>query len=79
MIVIMIMLPIVISLPSMIFPIPPLMMRIPTTLPLGIQFSPSSIGCAAVLAMIVDRSVQSYFRLFDCMLALLSFVGVHEG
>ncbi|SPE18510.1 hypothetical protein SBA5_1540004 [Candidatus Sulfotelmatomonas gaucii] len=63
----------------MIFPIPPLMMRIPTTLPFGIQISPPVLGFAAVLAPVADRSVQSCFRFFDCMSALISFIGLHEG
>lgn len=71
--------PIVLSLPSMVFPIPPLMIRIPTTFPFGIQISPPFIRFSAVFAPVVDRSVQSCFRLFDGMLALLFGIGVHEG
>jgi hypothetical protein len=78
MIVIMIMLPIVLSLPSMIFPIPPLMMLIPTTLPFGIQISPPVLGFAAVLALVVDGFVQSCLRLFDRMLALPSVIGMRR-
>jgi hypothetical protein len=72
-------LPIVLSLPSMFFPIPPLMILTPTTLPFGIQISPAVFGLAAVLAPVVDRPVESYFRFFDCMLALPSFIGVRWG
>ncbi len=71
--------PIVLRLPSMVFPIPPLMMLIPTTLPFGIQISPPFIRFSAVFAPVVDRFVQSCFRLFDGMLALLFGIGVHEG
>jgi hypothetical protein len=71
--------PIVLSLPSMLSPIPPLMIFIPTTLPFGIQISPPVIGYAAVLTPVVDRFVQSCFRLFDCMLAPISVIGLHEG
>jgi hypothetical protein len=78
MIVIMIVIPIVLSFPSMFFPVPPLMM-LPTTLPFGMQFSPPFIRFAAVLAPVMDRPVQSGFRLFDGMSALLSFIGLHEG
>jgi hypothetical protein len=63
----------------MFFPIPPLMILIPTTLPFGIQISPPFIRCAAVFALVVDRFVQFRFRLFDGMLALRSGIGVHEG
>ena len=79
MIVIMIVIPVVLSLPSMFSPIPPLVMLIPTTLPFGIQFSPPFIGFAAVLAPVMDRPVQSGFRFFDGMSALFSFIGLHEG
>ena len=79
MIVIMIMLPIVLSLPSMVFPIPPLMILIPTTFPFGIQISPTFIRFAAMFALVADRFVQPCFRLFDGMLALLFGIGVHEG
>jgi hypothetical protein len=71
--------PIVLSLPSMLSPIPPLMILIPTTLPFGIQISPPVIGYAAVLTSVVDRFVQSCFCLFDCMLAPISVIGLHEG
>jgi hypothetical protein len=32
-----------------------------------------------VLAPVMDRPVQSGFCLFDCMPALPSFIGLHEG
>ena len=79
MIVVVIVIPIVLSLPSMLFPIPPLMILVPTTLPFGVQVSPPFISFAAMLAPFLDRSVQSGFRFFDGVLALLSGVGVHEG
>ena len=63
----------------MFFPIPPLMILFPATLPYGIQISPPVVGFAAVIAFVMDRLVQSCFRLFDCMLTLLSVIGVHEG
>ena len=71
--------PIVLRLPSMVLPIPPLMILIPTTLPFGVQLSPPFIRCAAVIALVVDRFVQSCFRLFDGMLAVLSGIGAHDG
>jgi hypothetical protein len=71
--------PIMLSLPSMFFPIPPLMILIPATLPFGIQISPPVIRFAAVIALVVDRSVQSCFGFFDCMLAPLFAICVYEG
>ena len=71
--------PIVLSFPSMVFPIPPLMMLIPTTFPFGIQISPTFIRFAAMFAPVVDRFVQSCFRLFNCVLALLPLIRMDEG
>ena len=68
--------PIVLRLPSMFFPVPPLVILIPTTLPFGIQIPSPILGFAAVLALVMDRFVQSCFRLFDCMLALPSVIGM---
>jgi len=79
MVIVMIVIPVVLSLPSMFSPIPPLVMLIPTTLPFGIQFSPPFIRFAAVLAPVMDRPVQSGFRFFDCMLALRSVIGMYKG
>ena len=74
-----ILLPIVLSFPSMFFPVPPLVILIPTTFPFGIQIPPPVLGFTAMLALVVDRFVQSCFRLFDCMLALSSVIGMYKG
>jgi hypothetical protein len=66
-------LPIMFSLPPMIFAIPPLVILIPAMLPFGVQISPPVIGVATVLALVVNRSVQSCLRFLDGMLALLLF------
>ena len=68
--------PIVLGLPSMVSPIPPLMMLIPTTLPFGIQIAASVLGLVAVLAILLDRPVQFRLSLFDRMLALPSVIGM---
>ena len=60
----------------MVFSIPPLMIRIPTLLPFGIQIPPPVIRFTAVIALVMDRFVESCFRPFDCMLALVFLVGV---
>jgi hypothetical protein len=54
----------------MVFAIPPTVILVPTTLAFGIQIAAAIIGIAAVLALVMNRSVQSCFRLFDGMLAL---------
>jgi hypothetical protein len=59
----------------MFFPIPPLMILVPTTLPFGIQIPPPVVCFVAVLALVTDSLVQSGFRLFDCMLAPISVIG----
>jgi hypothetical protein len=70
--------PIVLGFPAVIFSIPPLVIRVPAAFSLGIQIPPAGIGCGAVVAVVVDRFVQSDFCLFDGMLALFFFIGVHE-
>ena len=70
--------PVVLRLPAVVSSIPPLMMGAPATFPFGIQISPPVVGGAAVFAVIMDRMVQSRFRLLDGMLALVSFVRVHK-
>jgi hypothetical protein len=68
--------PIVLRFPSLIFPVPPLMVLIPATFALGVQIPPPVIRVAAVLAIFLDGSVEPSFRLFNCVLALRSIVGV---
>jgi hypothetical protein len=41
------------------------MIFVPATLALGIEIAAAILGLAAVLAMIVDRTVQIGFRPFD--------------
>ena len=70
--------PVVFCLPAMVSSIPPLMIGAPATFPFGIQIPPPVVGGAAVVAMIMDRPIQSRFRLLDGMLALAPVVCVHE-
>jgi hypothetical protein len=63
----------------MVFSVPPLMILIPAALPLGVQVSPPIIGFTAVIALVMDRSVGLCLRLFNCVLALVSVIGVHQG
>jgi hypothetical protein len=62
----------------MIFAIPPLMIRIPATLPFGIQIAPSIFGLAAALAIVVNRFVKPGFGLLYGMLAFRPVVGVRN-
>jgi len=66
--------PIVLSLPTMFFPIPPLMVLIPTSLPFGVQVSPPILRLAAVLAVIADRFVQIGLGLLDGVPTLVPFI-----
>ena len=57
MIVVTILVPILLGLPSVFSSIPPLMIFIPAMLPFRIQFTPPLLGFVAVLAILLDRSV----------------------
>jgi len=71
--------PVLLSLPAMVMPIPPLMVRIPAPLPLGIQIAATVVSFMAVFSMVVNSFIQPGFRFLDCMLALRAFViGVHQ-
>lgn len=70
--------PVMLRLPAVVFPIPPLMIGAPATFSFGIQVSPPVVGGAAVVSMIVDRTVQFRFRFLDGVLALASVVCVHK-
>jgi hypothetical protein len=58
----------------MVFPIPPLVIRVPAPFPLGIQVSPSFIRQMAVFALVMNCAVESSLSLFDCVLAAFSFI-----
>jgi hypothetical protein len=70
--------PIVLGLPAMILPVPPLMVCTPTPFPLGVQIAPPVFRLAAVLAIVMNRSVQSRFRLFNGVLAVGAVVGMRS-
>jgi hypothetical protein len=55
------------------------MILIPAAFPFCVQVSPPIIGFVAMVALVVDRSVQPCLGLFDCMLAPVSVIGVHQG
>jgi uncharacterized integral membrane protein len=67
--------PIVLGLPAVFFTVPPLVIRIPATLPFGIQIAPPVFRFTAMLATFLNRSIHPYFRLFDRVLALASIIG----
>jgi hypothetical protein len=62
----------------MFLPVPPLVVRAPTPFPLGVQIAPPVFSLAAMFAIIVDRSVQSRFRLFNGVLAVRAVVGMRS-
>jgi len=67
-----------VGLPAIVFPIPPLMIRIPALFAFGIQVSPPIVRFVTVFAMIVDRFVQPGFCLFDGMSAFVFLIGMYE-
>ena len=79
MIVVVIVVPVVFSLPAIVFAVPPCMVCTPATFPLGIQIPPPIVSFPAVFALVTDRFVQLGFRFFDRMTALVSFIGMHKG
>ena len=70
--------PVVLGFPALISPVPPLVILIPTTLPFSIQVPPSFLGLVAVLAILLDRPVQSCFRLADGVLTFVSFISLRS-
>lgn len=74
MIVVTILVPILLGLPSVFSSIPPLMIFIPAMLPFRNQITPPLLGFVAVLAILLDRSVKSCLRFFDRVLAPTSVV-----
>lgn len=72
------MVPIMLSLPAMVPSVPPLMITIPTILAFGIQIPSPVFRLAAVLSLVMDRSVQSGFGFFDGVLAFRSIIGMDE-
>ena len=66
----MIAVPVLLSLPAMLVAIPPLMVRIPATLPLGVKVASAIVGLTAVFAVVCNGLVQSGLGLFDGMLTV---------
>ena len=73
-VIVVILIPIMLSFPAVISRVPPLVILIPATLSFSVQIAPPFLGLVAVFTMFFDGSVESRFRLFDCMLAPRSIV-----
>jgi hypothetical protein len=73
-IVIAFLVPIAFGFPAMFSRVPPSVMLAPTTISFGIQIPTPFLGLVAVLAMLLDRPVQSGFRLVNRMLAPASII-----
>jgi hypothetical protein len=67
---VMIVIPILFSLPAMFFSVPPLMVRLPTPLAFGVQIAPPVFRLATTLPVVRDGFIQVCLCLFDGMLAL---------
>ena len=70
--------PVLLGLPTMLFSVPPLMVLIPTVLAFGVQIPAAALGLRAVIAMIVDGSVEVRLRFFNGMLAVRPVIGVRS-
>jgi hypothetical protein len=70
--------PILLSLPTMFFSIPPLVILVPAVLSFGIQLMATRISFGAPLAVIPNRLVESHLGMLNRMLTLGSIVGVHQ-
>jgi hypothetical protein len=68
--------PSLLGFPAMFLAVPPLMVRIPAVLPLGVQIVPSAIGLRTVVAMVMNCFIQVHLSLLDGVLALRPLVGV---
>jgi len=63
----------------MVSSIPPLMVFVPTTLALGIQFPAAVLCLATAFAVVMDCFIEPCFRLFDRMLAPRPVICVEDG
>jgi len=68
--------PVVLSLPAMIFAVPPLVVGAPATFALGVQLAPPVVGLAAMFAVVVNSFVQPRLRFFNRVLAVGPVVGM---
>ena len=67
---VMVVIPILLSLPAMFFSVPPLMVRLPTALAFGVQIATPVFGLTTTLTVVRDGFIQVCLCLFDGMLTL---------
>lgn len=72
----MIVIPVLLAFPTMVFSIPPLVVLIPAMLAFGVQISAAALGLGAVIAMVMDSSVEVGLRFLNGMLAVGPVIGV---
>jgi hypothetical protein len=77
-VVIVFVVPVLLGLPTMLFSVPPLMVLFPTVLAFGVQIPAAALGLRAVIAMVVDGSVEVRLRFFNGMLAVRPVIGVRS-
>ena len=75
---IVIVIPVLFGLPTMLFSIPPLVVLIPATLTFGVQIPAAALGLRAVIAMVMDGSVEVGLRFFNGMLAVRPVIGMRS-
>jgi hypothetical protein len=75
-VIVVIVIPVLLGLPAMIFTIPPLVVLLPAMLAFGVQVAAAIFGLAAVFSIRVNGMIKPGFRFLDCMLALGTVIGV---
>jgi hypothetical protein len=63
----------------MVFAVPPLVILIPALLAFSVQIAPAVIGLGAVVAVVMDRTVEVGLGLFNRVLAMRAVVGMRLG
>jgi len=69
-----IVIPVLFSLPTMFPAVPPLVKFLPAMPALGVQIAAAIFRLAAVFSVVMDCSVEARFSFFDCALAMSSIV-----
>jgi hypothetical protein len=75
-VIVVVVIPILLGLPAMIFTIPPLVVGFPAALAFCVQVAAAIFGLAAVFSIRVNGMIEPGFRLFDRVLALGTVIGM---
>lgn len=64
--------------PAMVSAVPPLVVLVPAALAFGVEIAAALVGRVAVVAAVMDRSVESGLGSFDGVLAPRAFIGARQ-